>query len=246
MVRFSLRLIFSTRASKVYLVFGFQVSLVSVIGLIMMLNEDIRDAIQDMNMVVFWVPTWILMGITMFCLHAFYEDSPQNIFAQFAYLFTWGSALAVVACDFYPGAGVLMLPGVICLGGGFLGLSLLARRTLNWTYHAIVLVVCTSIPFQIVANNNEDQIEGGEMPHPAVTFICCNIFMALVEIYLIWKMSKSMEAHGTNQIWISTADLLLASFGVPLIFPCQVIVLKLGMNCCGSRYLEGRKGKDDA
>lgn len=226
--------------SKVYLVYGFQVTFVTAIGLYLMLVRDIREQMQYVNAIAFWIPMWIVMLVTMFVLHSYYDETPHNIYAQFAYLFSWGFPLAVVSCCTYPGPGVLLVPGVMCLSVGFLVLSALARWTLNWGYHSLAIVVLSSIPFQLICWNHVDEFEGDDMPPPAVTFIICNLFMILVEIYLVWKTEKSLEAHGPDQIWTTTADLLLASFGVPCIFPLQVTVLKLGWKCCGSRYLEGR------
>lgn len=231
--------------SKVYLVFGLQVTVVSAIGLYLMFVKDIREHMKDANVVAFWVPMWVIMLVTMIVLHSYYDETPQNIYAQFVYLLAWGFPLAVVSCGYYPGSGVLIIPGVMCLGVGFIMLSALARWTLNWGYHALAITLLSSIPFQLICWNNVDEFEGSGMPPPAVTFILCNLFMVLVETYLVWKTEQSLDTHGTDQIWTTTADLLLASFGLPCIFPCQVLVLKLGWNCCGSRYLEGKgRGED--
>lgn len=229
--------------SKVYCVFGLQVSFVSCVSLFFMLHQDVHNRIQNMNEPAFWIPMVAVQLVTLLMLHNFYDSEPSNIYAQFAYLLTWGFALAVVGCSYYPGCGALIIPGVLFMGVGFLALAVLARCTVVWGHHAIAIAALTSVPFEVVAWRHAYLQENDDVP-AVVNIALCNLFMVLVEIYLVWKTEKSFEAHGTDQIWTTTSDLLLASFGVPCVFPLQVVVLNLGWNCCGSRYLEQKKKRE--
>lgn len=233
--------------SRVYVLFGSQVLIVSGMSLFFMLSKGLRNALSGVNSAAFWIPLTLLMLVTMVWLHTVSDTSPANIHAQFGYLLVWGSALAVVSAAAYPGAGVLVTPGILIMAGGFFVLGAFARFNpyrLNRTYTAILIMVVTTVPFQSVCWKNEEYFKGDGMPEPVVTFVTCNLFMVLTEYYMLWKTDQSLEEHGADQVWCTTADLLLAIFGMPCIFPVNTVVLKLGWKCCGDRYLAW-KNKDD-
>lgn len=225
----------------VFAIFSIEVLAVSILCLVCTLDQNVRNWIQDLEGPSAWVPILLAMFITWILIVWLGERHPANIYVQMIYLAVWGAAVAAVSAKNYPGFGVLITPGILILGVAVAVLAAYARLTayrFDYMNAFAFVAVGSTIAFQVMCWNNDDQFDGysGALWVP---FSLCNLYLVLVEAYLIWKTRQQETETDNGDVWRVTATLLQESFGMPLLMPLPIVGKLIWV--CWNRYDKKRQ-----